>query len=699
MLDGLLFTLNQGLAAALSLALARAVFAGDEPWRRAFAALAAFPLIAAASILLANHLLGLSAAATTAVLLGAGLAALRLRGRVAPRAVVPSATPRRRDPLARVAVALAAGLGLTWLVRTALLGTSFVWDDLSYHAALPARWLSEGSISVVPFTYQTYFPQNAELLSLWFVLPFGRDAHANLAALTWGAVAAASIALLARAIGGRGLAPAAAVTLFFASSVVWLPAGTFSATDLAGTATLLAALVFLRPAPGRRAPAARSAAASGLLAGFAVGCKSLFVPAAAGLALLWALPHRGEARNARLGRGAAFVACALVTGSYWYLRNWWVAGNPLFPAEFAFFDGPFDAATQARTRLATLLFTWPPDLDLWQRVVTTRSHWPRPLALLAAMGYASALSALWRRRGPAARLRSAVCLTGLATAIAYPFLPFSATNNRPDLVLHAGTLRFLLLPYAAGCALLAARLRRGAPLRDAWVAVGALGLLLAWPAQSPLAPVALAGAAAALALSALRLPDEAWQRLRGRPGAAWAAVAAASAALALWTPVKQQLTDLNLFAFGAERGRVGAAWAALEGLPPGSHIAFFMAEPREYTQYYATFGRAYQHVPVPVEPDGSPRHPLHEGWRKREGWWSDWAALDHAIDPATLKRNLVRAGVDYALVTRWSLDAWPAQYAALRGATAEPPVYDDGYSVLWRIPKGPKLAKAEPPRP
>ena len=71
--------------------------------------------------------------------------------------------------------------------------------------------------------------------------------------------------------------------------------------------------------------------------------------------------------------------------------------------------------------------------------------------------------------------------------------------------------------------------------------------------------------------------------------------------------------------------------------------------------------------------------------RWQAAWWSAWEHRDDPLDPRLLRRNLAAAEVDYALVSRWSLGAWPAQYEALRSTAGGEPVYDDGYSVIWRL--------------
>jgi hypothetical protein len=150
-------------------------------------------------------------------------------------------------------------------------------------------------------------------------------------------------------------------------------------------------------------------------------------------------------------------------------------------------------------------------------------------------------------------------------------------------------------------------------------------------------------------------------------------------ALALWMPAKQRFTDAAIHRYGDFQRPVGQAWRALETLPDGSRIAWF--GPAAY-QYYAVFGRRLQFVPRPVEFDGSPYQPLHEAWRRDHfSWWSD--AETSNLSP--LVANLIASQVNYVLVTKWNLDAWPPQQHVLATSDQAQAVYDDGYSTIWKV--------------
>ncbi len=109
-----------------------------------------------------------------------------------------------------------------------------------------------------------------------------------------------------------------------------------------------------------------------------------------------------------------------------------------------------------------------------------------------------------------------------------------------------------------------------------------------------------------------------------------------------------------------------------------------MAEPYEYTQFYPIFGRRFQLRPVPVNADGSPHRMLHDGGAQDGSWWALWEESDTALDAEAFRRNLRAAGLDYVLVTQWSLGRWPRQHPAL-AASGSAVVYDDGYSTIFPL--------------
>lgn len=339
---------------------------------------------------------------------------------------------------------------------------------------------------------------------------------------------------------------------------------------------------------------------------------------------------------------------------------------------------------QARTRLASWIARRPLDGGQWWWILVRITPWPVPFFLLALAGGALATLRLGRERGEpqSRRLLPLVLLVAAVQIAQFPFLPFSGTYNRPAAGLEGMATRYLLLPFALGVACFAGLMERGFGRHWIGRALAAATLLTAaWPMASLYGGPALALGTASGAAIGIGL---ARRRGSGRPTGAWVAGAAALLLASLaFVPVKQRLTDANLFRFGTRALPVGAAFRVLESLPRGSRLALFMAEPGDYNHYYPLFGRRLRHVPVPVERDGSARPPLHR--RGRRGWWSDWQRLNDPVDPALLRRNLAAAGVDYVLVTRWTLGNWPAQRAALEAIPEARKLFDDGASALYTL--------------
>jgi len=118
---------------------------------------------------------------------------------------------------------------------------------------------------------------------------------------------------------------------------------------------------------------------------------------------------------------------------------------------------------------------------------------------------------------------------------------------------------------------------------------------------------------------------------------------------------------------------VGRGWRELEKLPAGSKIAWF----DNYNwEYYPVYGRRWQFIPVPVNPDGTAFRPVHERWR---------ASTNDRPSADELMNNLRRSGVEYVFVSKNRSDDWPAQYEHLERSNGATRLYDDGYCAIYRI--------------
>jgi 4-amino-4-deoxy-L-arabinose transferase-like glycosyltransferase len=250
-----------------------------------------------------------------------------------------------REPLTELDVACVFALAAIILLRAwAGFGkTTFLYDTLSYHLYVPATWLADRRLEIVPAVFgdpsSAYAPSNLELWFAFLMAPLHSDYLAGTGQVAFAVLAALAIVAAVREAGGRRTAALAAALVFLLVPEVWQQART-AMTDLGLAALLLASLSFsFRTARQGRAGDVLTAAAA---LGLAVGTKYVGLP----LALPFALVAVGSATSGR-PRGPTVVAAAaivLATGGFWYLRNALVTGNPFYPVATLGLPGLTDRA-------------------------------------------------------------------------------------------------------------------------------------------------------------------------------------------------------------------------------------------------------------------------------------------------------------------------------------------------------------------
>ncbi len=597
----------------------------------------------------------------------------------------PAARAKSSDPRdSRVAGAVVGGL-LVWLfTRTVLAGPSLGWDDLTYHAAIPGYWIQHGSLAYPPFTYQVYYPLNAELLAAWFMQPVHSDAYAAVAKMVWATLAILGAWMLGKGLGYRRVVLALAVACFFLSPVVYDSNEPFAQTNVAETASILAMLALARLCARsdggdstRRSMA--PALACGLAGGLALGTKVTALPAV--LAVAAFLGH-GVARDRRARSTlGTFALGVILTGSFWYLRNWIVTGNPLFPAAVGPFAGPLAGQDAYATTLLSAIVRDGRDPSFWSGLLKLRWNWPIAIGLVSLGGYALAAVAVLRRRERCERaFILLIAAAGLLLAVIYPFAPFSGTINRPDVDLHPYA-RYLAPTFMLGLVLYPLGAGSGS-----WLRVSVLAVLAATAGLSPGLPPGVqwlvAGFGASLILASVRYRPA---RLFSPATVAVSIVLGWSLVAAL-TPQKTAQAD---DAFASSRlGPIGAAFQAIDELPDGSRIASISHIPSSHTPYYPLMGRRLQHEAVPIYQNGRARPPLHLVWREEPpGWWWEFRHPRHAVSPARLRSNLEAAEVDYLLISKWQRGLlWPrARRQIQRVVDPRYRIYSDGYSEIWDL--------------
>jgi hypothetical protein len=439
-------------------------------------------------------------ARATLVALAVVSAALVAATRGAERAAGPA-----REPVSALDAAYLSALGAALVARAwaGIHKTTFLYDTLSYHLHVPATWLADGRLEIVPAVFgdpsSAYAPSNLELWFAFLMAPLRSEVLAGTGQLPFAALGALAVVAAVREAGGQRTPALAAALAFLLVPEIWQQARS-AMTDLGLAALLLAVLPFARRA-ARRATAGELATAAAAL-GLAVGTKyvglALALPFAAATAVL---AGQGHPR----GRALLAVAPVLVaTGGFWYLRNAALTGNPLYPVAGLGLPGLYDRATMRG----------------W--------IYHQPIGDLGALGemlgaggmvfvLLAALVVVWRRPPlETALLAAVVAVFWLAIPYQESRFLFAAFGVAAIAIGLAATrpLATLGLDWRIGLALLAGLVEY--PTVERWLLLPAglagAGLFVAWGrlpagARRPVRLAALgAGAAAGALLVALGLP-------------------------------------------------------------------------------------------------------------------------------------------------------------------------------------------------
>ena len=215
------------------------------------------------------------------------------------------------------------------------------YDGLMYHLQGPRLFLQAGRVLFLADNWQANGPFTVEML-FGLGLSLGSDSFAKLLHVG----CAVLLVLSAFVLGRRGLGSSAGwITIALMAGV---PLFSFWASlayaDMAWALyqTLMLVCLLRWEEDHQRG----SLALAGLFAGLAAGCKYLGLSAVAlgGLWLVWKV--RGQAWREAVKSAAAFCGVAIAVAAPWYLKNWFMAGNPVFPF---LFGGP--AWDKARLQL------------------------------------------------------------------------------------------------------------------------------------------------------------------------------------------------------------------------------------------------------------------------------------------------------------------------------------------------------------
>ncbi len=385
----------------------------------------------------------------------------------APLVVAPS---KRGEVL--VAVGATAVLAAQWVAHTGFavgIGMTHA-DTLVYHMPDAVRFVQEGrfvDLHGIGTVSQRYYPYDSELLHALGVMAFGRDVLSPFVNLAWGALALASAWCVGRS---RGVA---ALALLGAAVVIGLPAlaGTQpgqASNDIVCLALLLASVALLVVGGGKPAPTAIAAIAAGLALATKLTVVASVVVLSIGVVVYAWRTHRSRV-------AVLWSALLLVSGGYWFIRNWVLAGSP-FPW-FSVHLGPLSLSGKVNESGRSVV-SYITDGAVWRDLylpglsMSFGHAWPAILVLGVAAGVAVAV----RARHPLERVAAVAALVGI---VYYPFSPLSAEGHG---LAFQYTLRYLTAPLAVAFALGPIVFASAVVVRR--IMLGAFGALIALNAVS-----------------------------------------------------------------------------------------------------------------------------------------------------------------------------------------------------------------------
>jgi hypothetical protein len=272
------------------------------------------------------------------------------------------------------------------------------YDSLNYHLYFPARWIQDGRLSIVPTPFgdeaPAYAPVNGELFFLWLMVPLHGDLVARIGQVPFYLVAGLTLYALARRLGAR---PEHAIytPAFFLLAKPIVDQATGANVDLVCSSMFLVSLYFTIRAIDTEER--RDWVMAGVALGLYGGTK--FVALVFAPAFLVLLIWKSVADRRRPSPGAFWALPGLLAFALpWYLRDWIVAGSPVYPAGLAL--GPITIARGAFGRAAMLHSPFHVGTSDWLALIVSVIHAFDLALLLVALPFVvigvTSLARRWR---------------------------------------------------------------------------------------------------------------------------------------------------------------------------------------------------------------------------------------------------------------------------------------------------------------
>lgn len=265
--------------------------------------------------------------------LAASVACRAVRGRFTPKSVEESGQTWGWEGV--VALGLVLWVASTHLAPAFVLPVKVVSDGPIYHLYFAVKWWKSGSLDLIasPFgeNAATYFPAVGDLWFTWLIVGLGGEMLAKVGQAPFLLLAGYTTHAICRRLGAGGRATIVAVCWSVCSTPLLLFSFEPNVDTIFLAGYLLGAYFLLKYV--LRDDGKGSLILCGLALGCAMGTKAVgvvFVPPLllAGVVAAWSIE---PVRSKKLVGGCAVVGAALVPSGFWFARNAWISGNPLYP--------------------------------------------------------------------------------------------------------------------------------------------------------------------------------------------------------------------------------------------------------------------------------------------------------------------------------------------------------------------------------
>ncbi len=251
-------------------------------------------------------------------------------------------------------------ISVCWIIFSGYLFPSYTWDAVWYHLPMVGYIMQSGAIqenSTPSFIdlFINIFPKNIELFFLWNIIFLKSDIIVDLSQLFFTITGVVAIYSLALKLKIKERYAIYSSLLFFFTPIIILQSTT-NYVDIAVSVLFLIAVNFLMydNPENYSGNNVLPILLSGLAAGILLGSKAsgpLFVVVLSTVIMGQELIKRYNPFNIISSRHEGYVLKknlmiyliyflmpVLLTGGYWYIKNWLLYNNPVYPMEISFFN-------------------------------------------------------------------------------------------------------------------------------------------------------------------------------------------------------------------------------------------------------------------------------------------------------------------------------------------------------------------------